>query len=102
MLCFMEILKIYLEEQPLIKYCVIKYLKYIAKNRKYDEHQRGHASMIYKLFGKMTSAGAVKSETMPNKQLAEQLHKRVIRKLEKRKEHSSLISNIWGADLAGM
>ena len=32
---------------------------------------------------------------MPNQQLAEELHKPVIRKLEKRKVHSSFVGNIW-------
>ena len=32
--------------------------------------------------------------------LAEDLHKPVIRKFEKRKVHSSFMENIWGADLA--
>ena len=39
---------------------------------------------------------------MPNKELAEELHKRIIRNLEKRKVRSSFIDNILGADLANM
>ena len=39
---------------------------------------------------------------MPNQQLAEELLNPIIRKIEKRKIHSSLIDNIWGADLAYM
>ena len=39
---------------------------------------------------------------MPNKELAEELHKRIIRNLEKRKVCSSFIDNILGADLANM
>ena len=51
----------------------------IAKNMKYDEYQRGIALMVYNLLdkksalltGKSTS-GAVKSEIMPNQELAEE------------------------------
>ena len=39
---------------------------------------------------------------MSNKELAEELHKAIIRKFEKSKVHSSFIDNIWGADLAEM
>ena len=37
-----------------------------------------------------------------NKELANELHKPIIRKLEKRKVRSPFIDNIWGADLAVM
>ena len=37
---------------------------------------------------------------MPNKELAEELHKPITRKFEKkRKVYLSFIDNIWGADL---
>ena len=47
---------------------------------KYDEYQRGIALMVYNLFDKKsalltdksTSGGAVKSEIMPNQELAEE------------------------------
>ena len=39
---------------------------------------------------------------MPDQQLAEQLHKTIIRKVRKRKVESPFIDNIWGADLADM
>ena len=44
--------------------------------------------MVCKSFDKKssdfnTSGGAVKNETMPNQQLAEELHKAIIRKFEK-------------------
>ena len=35
-------------------------------------------------------------------QLAEELHKPIIRKFEKRKVYSSFRDNIWGADVADM
>ena len=68
----------------------------IAKNPKYDRYQRGLALMV---FDKKTAGGAVKNDIMQNKELAEELHKPIIRKLEKQKVHSSFIDNIWGADL---
>ena len=39
---------------------------------------------------------------MSNKELAEELHKPIIRKFKKRKVHSTFINNTWGADLADM
>ena len=73
-----------------------------AKNPKYYGYQHGLASMVYKYFDKKTSSISVKSEVMPNQQLAEELHKPVIRKFERRKVHSSFIDNDWGADLSDM
>ena len=40
--------------------------------------------------------------TLSKQQLAEELHKLIIKKFEKRKVHSSFTDNIWGADLANM
>ena len=37
---------------------------------------------------------------MENQELAEELHKPIIRKFEKRKVYSSFTDNIWGADLS--
>ena len=83
----------------------------IAKNPKYDRHQNGFFSMLYiflsmfyiffnvlYFFLKKTSGAVFKGEIMPNQQLAEELHKPVIRKLEKRKVHSSFVGNIWDGD----
>ena len=39
---------------------------------------------------------------MSNQELAEELHKPIIRKFEKCKVYSSLKDNVWGADLADM
>ena len=74
----------------------------IAKNPKYDGYQRGLASMVYKFFVKKTSGSGIKNENISNKRLAEELHKPVIRKFNKRKVHSPFRDNIWGADLADM
>ena len=66
--------------------------------------------MVYKFFDKKDSCGAailanksaIKNEIISNKELAEELHKPIIRKFEKRKVHSLFKDNIWGADLADM
>ena len=57
---------------------------------------------IKKVFDKKTAGGTVKNEIMQNKELGEKLHKAIIRKFEERKVHSSVIDNIWGADLVDM
>ena len=59
----------------------------ITKNPKYDGYQRGLASMVYKFFDKKTKGSgatlanksAIKS-TPQNEQLADELHKPIIRK----------------------
>ena len=56
----------------------------IASNAKYDGYQRGVASMVYKFFDKKSKgSGFVTNE--PNYQLANELHKPIIRKFKKRK-----------------
>ena len=51
----------------------------ITKGSKYDGYQRKLASMVYKFFDKKTAGSGIKS--MPqNEQLAEDLHKPIIRK----------------------
>ena len=45
---------------------------------------------------------AVENENISNKELAEELHKPIIRKFNKRKIYSFFIDNTWGADLADM
>ena len=74
----------------------------IAKNPKYDVYQRGLASMVYKFFDEKTSGGTVKNENISNKELAEELHKPIIKKFKKRKVQSPFIDNMWGADVADM
>ena len=56
--------------------------------------------MVYIFFDKETSDSGIKN--IPNKELAEELHKRIIIKFNKRKVHSHFIENIWGANLADM
>ena len=52
--------------------------------------------MVYKFFDKKTSGSSIKNENMSDQQLAEELHKPVIRKFSKRKVHSPFIDIIWG------
>ena len=69
--------------------------------------------MVYKFFDKKSvGSGAVTAEpsakhantklTPQNQQLAEELHKPIIRKFDKRKVHAAFKDNIWGADLVDM
>ena len=78
----------------------------IAKNLKCNRYQRGLASMVYKFFDKKSASGGdvttLKNQITQNQQLAEELHKPVIRKYKKRRVYSSLKDSIWGADLADM
>ena len=62
----------------------------IAKNPNYDGYQRGLAS---KSFDKKTAGGAVKNQIMQNNELANELHKSIIRKA---KSAFSFIDNICG------
>ena len=73
----------------------------IPKDPKYDGCQRGLASMVYKYFESKVSGSGVKLIPQ-NKQLANELHKPIIRKFEKRKVYSTFKDNIWGVDLADM
>ena len=72
----------------------------IASDPKYDGYQRRLASMVYKFFDKKSKGSGIINE--PNYQLANELHKPIIRKFKKRKVYSSFRDNIWGVDLADM
>ena len=81
----------------------------ITKSPKYDGCQRGLASMVYKLFDKkfkgsgVTLANKSAIKYIPqNEQLAEELHKPIIRKFKKRKVYAAFKDNIWAADVADM
>ena len=85
----------------------------IASNPEYDGYQRGLASMVYKFFDKKSTAaptaepsslerigsGFVKDSSSI---LANELHKPIIKKFDKRKVYSQFKDNIWGVDLADM
>ena len=75
----------------------------IAQNPKYDGYQRGLASMVYNFFDKTsTGSGVANNKIKQNLQLAEELHKPIIRNLKKRTVYSGFKDNIWGANLADM
>ena len=71
-----------------------------ASNPEYDGYQRGLASMVYKFFDKKSiGSGIARSNYL---KLADELHKPVIKKFNKRKVYSQFKDNIWGVDLADM
>ena len=87
----------------------------IASNPEYDGYQRGLASMVYMFFDKKATAEPsakhvmgsgfkkLKNTTKPiSSILADELHKPIIRKFNKRKVYSQFKDNIWGVDLADM
>ena len=79
----------------------------IAKDPKYDGYQRGLAPMVYKFFDKKSAGSCAKNvnntKLAPqNKKLAEELHKPIIKKFEKRKVHAAFKDNIWSTDLTDM
>ena len=70
----------------------------IASNPEYDGYQRGLASMVYKFFDKKSMGSGIASSLV----LADELHKPIINKFNKRKVYSQFKDNIWGVDLADM
>ena len=79
----------------------------IASNPKYDGYQRGLASMAYRFFDKKSiGSGTAKPSSLKriasSSILADERHKPIIRKFNKRKVYSQVKDNIWGVDLADM
>ena len=86
----------------------------IASDPKHDGYQRGLTSMVYTFFDKKsallnkfkgsgTAASlACKSANEPNYQLANELHKPIIKIFLKRTVYSGFKDNIWDVDLADM
>ena len=63
---------------------VLRYKAFrIASDPKHDGYERGLASMVYKIFDKKSSGSGIANQ--PNYQLANELHKPIIRKFIKRK-----------------
>ena len=58
--------------------------------------------MGYKFFDKKSSCGAIKSEIILNQQLADKLHKLIIRNIQKRKVYPSFKDSILVAEVADM
>ena len=78
----------------------------IASNTKYDGYQRGFAIMVYKFFDKKSMGSGFKKLKNTTKSnfsiLADELHKPIIKKFDKRKVYSQFKDNMWGVDLADM
>ena len=74
----------------------------IASNPEYDGYQRGLVSMVYKFFDKKSMGSGINTTKPSSSILADELHKPVIKKFEKRKVYSQFKDNIWGVDLADM
>ena len=72
----------------------------IVSDLKYDGYQRSLTSMVYKFFDKKYSGSGIINQS--NYQLANELHKPIIKTLRKRKVYSSFRDKIWGVDLADM
>ena len=74
----------------------------MASNPKYDDSLRGLTSMVYKFSDKKSTGSGIKNEIKQNQQLANELHKSILRKSEKRKLYSSFKDNVWDVDLVDM
>ena len=69
----------------------------IAVDPKVNGYQRSLAAIVYKFFNERTKGSGIE-----NKQLAEELHKPIIKNFKRRKVYSSFKDNIWDVDLADM
>ena len=74
----------------------------IASNPKYDGYQRGVASMVYRFFDKKSTGSGFRKLKNSSSILADELHKPIMRKFDKRKVYSQFKDNIWGVDFVDM
>ena len=58
--------------------------------------------MVYRSFDEKTSGKTIKNKNISNKELAEELQKPIIRKVNERKVHSLFTENIQDTDLVDM
>ena len=72
----------------------------IATNPNPDGPQRALASMVWKFLNERSKS--VLGSGINNENLANELHKPIIKKFKRRKVYSSFKDNIWGVDLADM
>ena len=72
----------------------------VASNPNYDGYERRLAVIVYKFSDKKSRGSGV--NVTQNQQLANELHKPIIRKRNRRRVYSSFKDNIWGVDLADM
>ena len=76
----------------------------IATDARVNGYQTGLASMVYKFFNEITKGSGInnKGNLLVHSQLAEELHKPIIKNFKRRKVYSSFKDNIRGVDLADM
>ena len=74
----------------------------IASNPECDGYQRGLVSMVYKFFDKKSMGSGINTAKPSSSILADELHKPIINKFNKRKVYSQFKDNIWGVDLGDM
>ena len=72
----------------------------IVSNPEYNGYQRGLASMVYTFFDTKSMGSGIARDS--SSILADELHKPVIKKFNKRKVYSKFKDNIWGVDVADM
>ena len=72
----------------------------IAVNPKIVAFQRALASMVWKFFNERSKK--VLGSGVNNQQVADELHKPIIKNFKRRKVYSSFKDNIWGVDLTDM
>ena len=72
----------------------------IVSNPKHDGYQKELALMVYKFINKKSSESGVDAE--PDYQLANELHRQIIRRFKRSNVYSSFRDNIWCVDLADM
>ena len=80
----------------------------ISSTLKYDGYQRGLSSMAYKFFDRNSdsfsdksakSSGVKSIKSIPNRQLADELHKLIVGKFKWRKVYYLFKDNILGVEL---
>ena len=75
----------------------------VLKDKAYNiaSNQRGLASMVYKFVDKKSTGSGI-ATARSSSILADELHKPIIKKFNKRKVYLQFKDNIWGVDLADM
>ena len=58
--------------------------------------------MVYNFFERKSKRSGIKNEIKENQQLANELHKPIIKNFKRRKVYSSFKDNFWDVDLADM
>ena len=84
MTLLMEILKTYIEEQLLMKHCLIKHL-ILLKIRNIMDINVDLLQWFIIFLRKKTSGSGIKNENMSEQQLAEELHNQLLKNLKKEK-----------------